>query len=38
MTTALVRSGVTDADALAGSRVSPDYVLDDLGEIDRVVG
>ncbi|CDK40957.1 HAD-IIA family hydrolase [Halorubrum sp. AJ67] len=38
MTSVLVRSGVTDADDLAASEVSPDYVLDHLGEIDRVIG
>ncbi|QAU13896.1 HAD-IIA family hydrolase [Halorubrum sp. BOL3-1] len=38
MTSVLVRSGVTDAADLAASDVSPDYVLDHLGEIDRVVG
>jgi 4-nitrophenyl phosphatase len=38
MATVLVRSGVTDDDVLAASDVSPDYVLDDLGQIDRVIG
>ncbi|MDZ5809900.1 HAD-IIA family hydrolase [Halorubrum sp. AD140] len=38
MTTVLVRSGVTDDDRLAAAGVTPDYVLDDLGDIDRVVG
>ena len=38
MTTVLVRSGVTDDDALAASAISPDYVLDDLGEIGRLIG
>ncbi len=38
MTTALVRSGVTDEATLADGDVEPDYVLDDLGEIDRVIG
>jgi len=38
MTTVLVRSGVTDDDALAASDISPDHVLDDLGEIDRIIG
>ncbi|GAB3695201.1 HAD-IIA family hydrolase [Halorubrum pallidum] len=37
MTTALVLSGVTDEAAVADAAVSPDYVLDDLGEIDRVL-
>ena len=37
MTTVLVRTGVTDADALASSPIEPDYVLDDLGEIARVL-
>ena len=38
MTTVLVRSGVTDDGDLAASDITPDYVLDHLGEIDRVVG
>ncbi|MFD1569674.1 HAD-IIA family hydrolase [Halorubrum laminariae] len=38
MTTALVLSGVTDEAAVADAAVSPDYVLDDLGDIDRVLG
>lgn len=38
MTSVLVRSGVTDADDLAASEISPDYVLEHLGEIDRVIG
>jgi len=38
MTTVLVRSGVTDEDALATSAISPDYILADLGEIDQVIG
>jgi 4-nitrophenyl phosphatase len=38
MTTVLVRSGVTDDDRLAAAGVTPDYVLDDLGDIDRVIG
>lgn len=38
MTTVLVRSGVTDDDDLAASDLSPDHVLDHLGEIDRIVG
>ena len=38
MTTALVLSGVTDEATLADGDVDPDYVLDDLGEIDRVIG
>ncbi|OTE98773.1 HAD-IIA family hydrolase, partial [Halorubrum sp. SD612] len=38
MTTVLVRSGVTDEAALAASDISPDYVIDNLGEIDRVIG
>ncbi|OYR44393.1 HAD-IIA family hydrolase [Halorubrum sp. Hd13] len=37
MTTVLVRSGVTDDDRIAAADVTPDYVLDDLGEIDRVL-
>ena len=37
MTTVLVRSGVTDDDAVADADVSPDYVLADLGEIGRVL-
>ncbi len=38
MTTVLVLSGVTDEAALAESDSTPDYVLDHLGEIDRVIG
>jgi 4-nitrophenyl phosphatase len=37
MTTALVRSGVTGRDAAAASDIQPDYVLDNLGEVDRVL-
>ncbi|WP_459880226.1 HAD-IIA family hydrolase [Halorubrum gandharaense] len=37
MTTVLVRTGVTDDATLVESDVEPDYVLDDLGEIDRVL-
>lgn len=37
MTTVLVRSGVTDDDRLAAADVAPDHVLDDLGDIDRVL-
>jgi len=37
MTTALVRTGVTDDDALAASDVRPDYVLDSVAEIDRIL-
>ncbi|WP_418286242.1 HAD-IIA family hydrolase [Halorubrum sp. DTA46] len=37
MTTVLVRSGVTDDATLAASDIEPDYVLDTLGEIDRVI-
>ncbi|MES3160958.1 MAG: HAD-IIA family hydrolase [Halorubrum sp.] len=37
MTTVLVRSGVTDAEALAESEVEPDHVIDHLGEIARVI-
>lgn len=38
MTTALVLSGVTDEETLADGDVEPDHVLDDLGEIHRVIG
>ena len=38
MTTVLVRSGITDDDAIDGAEVTPDYVIDDLGNIDRVIG
>ena len=38
MTTVLVLSGVTDEATLAASDVTPDHVLDDLGQIDRVIG
>ena len=37
MTTALVRTGVTDDDALAAAGVEPDYVLDSLADVDRVL-
>ncbi|WP_248897587.1 HAD-IIA family hydrolase [Haloplanus halobius] len=37
MTTALVRTGVTDDDDLADSEVTPDHVLDSLGDIGRVL-
>jgi len=37
MTTVLVLSGVTDREQLADSGLEPDYVIDDLGEIDRVL-
>ncbi|WP_058364955.1 HAD-IIA family hydrolase [Haloparvum sedimenti] len=38
MTTVLVRTGVTDDATLAASDHEPDYVLDSLGDIDRVIG
>lgn len=37
MTTALVRTGVTDDETLADSPISPDYVLDSLAELDAVL-
>ncbi len=37
MTTVLVRSGVTDDETLARSEITPDHVLDHLGEIDHVI-
>ncbi|WP_435069602.1 HAD-IIA family hydrolase [Haloplanus sp. C73] len=37
MTTALVRTGVTDDRELARSEVSPDYVLDSLADVDTVL-
>jgi 4-nitrophenyl phosphatase len=37
MTTVLVLSGVTDREQLAATGVEPDYVIDTLGEIDRVL-
>ncbi|WP_251343945.1 HAD-IIA family hydrolase [Haloplanus halophilus] len=37
MTTALVRTGVTDDDDLARSDVTPDYVLDSLADLDRLL-
>jgi len=37
MTTVLVLSGVTDRGALAESDIDPDYVIDTLGAIDRVL-
>ena len=38
MATALVLSGVTDEAAVAEADVSPDYVLDDLGDIGQILG
>ncbi|GAB7008878.1 HAD-IIA family hydrolase [Halorubrum trueperi] len=38
MTTALVLSGVADEAALERSPVTPDHVLEHLGEIDRILG
>lgn len=37
MTTALVRTGVTDDADLASSSIEPNYVLDDLGDIGRIL-
>jgi 4-nitrophenyl phosphatase len=37
MTTALVRTGVTDDAALAASEVDPDYVLDSLADLDGIL-
>jgi len=37
MTTVLVLSGIADETDVADAAVSPDYVLEDLGEIDRVL-
>ena len=37
MTTVLVLSGVTDREQLADSGLDPDYVIDNLGAIDRVL-
>ena len=37
MTTVLVRTGISDDETLAAGDVEPDYVIDDLGEIDRVL-
>ncbi|AUV80693.1 HAD family hydrolase [Salinigranum rubrum] len=37
MTTVLVRTGVTDDAALSGSEVDPDYVLDSIADIERVL-
>jgi 4-nitrophenyl phosphatase len=37
MTTALVRTGVTDDDDLARSDITPDYVLDSLADVDRLL-
>jgi 4-nitrophenyl phosphatase len=37
MTTVLVRTGVTDEDRISAADVTPDHVLDDLGDIDRVL-
>jgi HAD superfamily hydrolase (TIGR01457 family) len=38
MTTVLVRTGVTDDRALAESDIQPDYVLDSIADIERVLG
>jgi ribonucleotide monophosphatase NagD (HAD superfamily) len=38
MTTVLVRTGVTDDAALSGSEIEPDYVLDSIADIERVLG
>ncbi|MUW13760.1 HAD-IIA family hydrolase [Halorubrum sp. CBA1125] len=38
MTTALVRSGVTDDADVEAAGITPDYVLDDLGDVDRILG
>ena len=37
MSTALVRTGVTDRETLEASSIEPDYVLESLGEIDRLL-
>ena len=37
MTTALVRTGVTDEATLAASEIEPDYVLDSLGDVQTVL-
>ncbi|WP_144921795.1 HAD-IIA family hydrolase [Halorubrum salsamenti] len=37
MTTALVLSGVTDEATVADAEISPDHVLDNLGDVDRVI-
>ena len=37
MTTVLVLSGVTDRDDLAASGIEPDYVIEDIGDIDSVL-
>jgi 4-nitrophenyl phosphatase len=37
MTTVLVRTGITDESRLARSPITPDYVVDSLGDIDRVL-
>jgi 4-nitrophenyl phosphatase len=37
MTTVLVRTGITDDETLAGSPITPDYVLDSLAELDAVL-
>ncbi|AUX08564.1 4-nitrophenyl phosphatase [Halalkaliarchaeum desulfuricum] len=37
MTTVLVRSGITDEETLANAEIQPDYVLDSLAQIDRVL-
>ncbi|WP_129116746.1 HAD-IIA family hydrolase [Halegenticoccus tardaugens] len=38
MTTALVRTGVTDEGALTDAAVEPDYVLDSLADVERIIG
>ncbi|QIB73882.1 HAD-IIA family hydrolase [Halogeometricum borinquense] len=37
MTTALVKTGVTDEETLAASSITPDYVLDSLGDVSKVL-
>ncbi|SFG09946.1 4-nitrophenyl phosphatase [Halopelagius inordinatus] len=37
MTTVLVRTGITDEETLSRSSIEPDYVLDSLGDIGRVL-
>jgi len=38
MSTAVVKTGITDGKRLAASSISPDYVLDSIAEIETIIG
>ena len=38
MSTAVVKTGITDDDRLADSAISPDYVLDSIADIETIIG